>query len=184
MTNSYLKYFNLDQNLKEKTCFYNIDQFHHVVPVMFGMGKMLEATVNEDYLCYKSCELFNKNGRVTDVNQSLFIIVYNSHEVMITVSIWTGYSWDMHNCIFWQYVCAFTVIGAIMQRQSRGYCCPGPNIYIYGRPYWCSRNTFASEVYPPPPPYRCRPLVSPLLCHCNYVQTAVLQKYVAEIHES
>ena len=31
--------------------------------------------------------------------------------------------------------------------RSRGYCRPGPN--IYGRPYWCSRNTFASEIATP-----------------------------------
>ena len=33
------------------------------------------------------------------------------------------------------------------QRRSWGYCRPGPN--IYGRPYWCSRNTFASEIAAP-----------------------------------
>ena len=33
------------------------------------------------------------------------------------------------------------------QWRSRGYCRPGPN--IYGRPYWCSRNTFAIEIAAP-----------------------------------
>ena len=36
------------------------------------------------------------------------------------------------------------------------YCHPGPN--IYGRPYWCSRNTFAREIAAPSSP--------PLLRHC------------------
>ena len=31
--------------------------------------------------------------------------------------------------------------------ESRGYCRPRPN--IYGRPCWCSRNTFASEIAAP-----------------------------------
>ena len=35
------------------------------------------------------------------------------------------------------------------QWRSKGYCRPGPNIYIYGRPYWYSRNTFASEIAAP-----------------------------------
>ena len=43
-----------------------------------------------------------------------------------------------------------------VQWRSRGYCRLGPN--IYGRPCWCSRNTFASEIaapvkVPPPPPF-------------------------------
>ena len=42
------------------------------------------------------------------------------------------------------------------------YCRPGPN--IYERPYWCSRNTFVSEIattHPPPPPPP--PLAPPLV---------------------
>ena len=35
------------------------------------------------------------------------------------------------------------------QWRSRGYFHPGSN--IYGRPYWCSRNTFASEIAAPSP---------------------------------
>ena len=46
------------------------------------------------------------------------------------------------------------------QWRSKGYCRPGPN--IYGRPYWCSRNTFASEIAAPVkmPPPRPPPLCS------------------------
>ena len=38
---------------------------------------------------------------------------------------------------------------AIIQRRSRGYWHLGPN--IYGRHYWCSRNTFANEIATPLP---------------------------------
>ena len=41
-----------------------------------------------------------------------------------------------------------------------GDCRPGPN--VYGRPYWCSRNTFASEIAAPA-------AASPFLRHCYHV---------------
>ena len=39
--------------------------------------------------------------------------------------------------------------------------------YIYGHPYWCSRNTFASKIAAPVKvqPRVTVPLVPPLLCH-------------------
>ena len=36
-------------------------------------------------------------------------------------------------------------------------------IYIYRRPYWCSRNTFASEMVPPPRPPPPPPFATPLV---------------------
>ena len=59
-----------------------------------------------------------------------------------------------------------------VQWRSRGYCRPGPN--IYGRPYWCSRNTFAARncrpckgrtPSAPPPPAHVAPPLYPLHQH-------------------
>ena len=48
-------------------------------------------------------------------------------------------------------MCKYTFMCLCKQWWSRGYCHPGPN--IYGHPYWCSRNTFAAQTCPPPPPF-------------------------------
>ena len=66
------------------------------------------------------------------------------------------------------YVCVCVCV--CVQWRSRGFCRPGPNRPIYGRPYWCSRNTFAIRNCPPPP--RPSPFAPPL-CLCVIIVVVV-----------
>ena len=68
------------------------------------------------------------------------------------------------------------VQGSLGSRQwrSRGYCRPGPN--IYGRPYWCSRNTYASAIAAPVKVPAAAPYAPPILYFIFY-STQFYQHY-------